>query len=768
MQKAREELDQAKSRYEDAETAFQHAELIHAALGASQSLVARSIRDELCVSCQAISVESIFKSHQANGKSFRRKVGDLFHAVENQASCRACKFLIEAFQIGDESHSETLHAGLKPRDTAIYFANDPDGKAWYTKAGIETSLPPCPFVWLQTGGPTATGQPHICITFEPNVDAGVNDDSHEARASPRRREPLEAFNGSVNYPLITSWLGKCGAEHGANYQQKDTSDLPLCIYLIDVKSRKLVRRQAGQRFVALSYVWGERSQVETQRVPKNENVRSSDWPTNGMTGDPVQPLPPTIPQTMEDAITFVDHLDEQFLWIDELCIDQTDSEEKQKQIELMDQIYASAYLTIVALDGPHADWGLPGISRPLLQTHQPTLRLDEGQVMATFIYSNWDNNGNSVWDNRGWTLQERLLSQRCIVFAKNHLSMTCPSEYFHDCLALDSANSGVQTYLSDDYFREDGSDINLDDMQWNLKTYDALVSVFTGRKLTYQGDVMSACRGSFNRLEQKTGMKFIYGLPTGIEFPRGNQIDPDLTNFFRALIWVPHHAHVLERRPGFVSWSWIGWIGRIEYPYFVSDMALYIDKDPRQQRSQGSVKRRRLQPPETDGHHIERAKVRKWPFPEYHHHLELTSTIAKFKVRLVRRNRETLRNLKANSQQSKTAIGDHWTLVGGDNEPLRDYAGEYPQFEVTDSFFRIKSEYSEILLAQGNEADFAFVEHYPYIRDSEASNMWLYDMVSALLIIRNPDGTAWRIASVLLKFEDWLAKNPQSENVRLV
>ena len=355
LQKAKTELDLAKSQYQGAEAAFQCAKTVYKALEAS--LKAGALPDPpqnfLCISCQAIPIASIFKGSQSTSKSHRRNVGDLFHAVETQSSCLFCKFLIEAFQVGSESRSERLHAQLKPRDTAIYFASDPDGKAWYTKAGIDTTLSPCPFVWLQTGAPTATGEPHICISFEPALQKDSNIGRLSTKAYPRQREPLEAFNGSVNYALVKSWLQKCCAEHGNECQVDDTvSALALDIYLIDVKARHLVRRRSGDRFVALSYVWGKQPQ---RSITLNGDTTGGNEVDHRSDPNFVQDLPVVIPQAMEDAIRFVDHIGERFLWIDQLCIDQTKGEHKQKQINIMDQIFTSAHLTLVNLDGPNAD-----------------------------------------------------------------------------------------------------------------------------------------------------------------------------------------------------------------------------------------------------------------------------------------------------------------------------------------------------------------------------------------------------------------------------
>jgi len=66
------------------------------------------------------------------------------------------------------------------------------------------------------------------------------------------------------------------------------------------------------------------------------------------------------------------------------------------------------------------------------------------------------------------------------------------------------------------------------------------------------------------------------------------------------------------------------------------------------------------------------------------------------------------------------------------------------------------------------EADFLFIGHWPKIRDSLKSNNWLLDMVSALLIIKNADGTALRAASVVMQLEDWLAADPRPDTIQLI
>jgi Heterokaryon incompatibility protein (HET) len=382
LQKAAQHLELSKVHYESAKATYQSAKTICEAIEASHlNLASRSSFTFLCDSCATISIQNIFNTALTT-KAHRRKVGDLFQAVDGQSSCVLCKFLIEAFQLGDPEHSEQLHAHLKPRDTAIYFTSDPEGRPWFRKAGVDTNLSSCPFVWLQTGPPTRTGEPHICISFEPRAGVDAKPRSLEQTTYPRRRDPLEAFNGSINYDLVTSWFKKCDTQHGGACNGEKS--LPVQnIFLIDVKRRRVVSGQKHYRYVALSYVWGKGPDAQFSWFFSRGELQTTMSAGSQICTD----LPSLVPQTMEDAITFVKSIGEKYLWIDLFCIDQSNKEQKQNQINSMDRIYACAYLTLVCLDGQDADWGLPGVSRPLQQTSQPTVALGAGRLTATYIYS---------------------------------------------------------------------------------------------------------------------------------------------------------------------------------------------------------------------------------------------------------------------------------------------------------------------------------------------------------------------------------------------
>lgn len=798
LSQAEQQLKAARAQYESAQATHDSAKVLYESLSISPPINVSSLptgSSSFCEDCSKIPLDVLFQTWPKI-KPARRRVGDLFQAVERQSWCSFCKFLIEAFQLGDELHSERLALSLKARDSAIYFAIDPDGLPWYRRAALDIDQPSCPFFWLQTGMPTLTGIPHICITLE-------DDRPRSNQVWPRRRDALEAFNGSMNYDLIKEWLERCTTRH-ADKCSKATKMLlaPLEIDLIDVHTRKIVRKSTSERYIALSYVWGKGSELrlrtsDMQDTEKKESPASTQERPKRKRSQ----LPSFIPQTMEDAMIFTRRLGEQYLWIDLFCIDQNDQEQMRQQIDAMHNIFSSAFLTLLNVDGEDADWGLPGVSRPMLQTSQPSVQTSHGTITASFLYSIWHNNGSTVHDTRAWTLQERLLSPRAMVFAKTYLAMICQEEYFHDILDV---QPDVATRMGDDFFREDGADIRLNDPEFDFKTYDALISVYSGRKLTVEADALNACLGSLNRIANSTGYTFTYGHP-----------EEDLV---RSLLWKPHHEHVLTRRSEFPSWSWLGWRGRTEFPYWVGDMADYANDSPAAPSVKGSdssaseasdedihdsaksesrppAKRRRLRwftfedsmtqvqhetscslmPVETDEKLVTRS--------HYSHNLVLDTLVAEFFCRLIRHAGSQHKYLPGSSQQARTAVGDHWALLApkpfdDELEVIRNSTGEHPAFESTDVWFRVDAATSALLEQREGLVKLAFLQQWPRIRDSKASNKWRWDMVSALVLLPLDDhetlvkqeddvedfedhGTmAIRLAAVLLDKDDWLASRP--------
>jgi hypothetical protein len=123
---------------------------------------------------------------------------------------------------------------------------------------------------------------------------------------------------------------------------------------------------------------------------------------------------------MEDALSCVKVLGKQYLWVDSFCIDQLNATHKLDQINRMWSIYRGAYVTLIALSGRSADAGLPGLTPNRRVQSQMSCVIGEKRLfglMPTLTQQIW----MSPWGKRAWTLQEAILSPRCL-YLSDHLN----------------------------------------------------------------------------------------------------------------------------------------------------------------------------------------------------------------------------------------------------------------------------------------------------------------------------------------------------------
>lgn len=393
------------------------------------------VLDELCASCRKIPFESIFH-FTTRKKDFRYPLGSLDFLRENERSCQFCRFLTSIHEHIFSPYLKDM--GNVPRlRNLLYLVSNNSKKPWFDIAGAQApELPQAPVAFLQLWQEGAKNEflskPYVCISRLPDVRGNTYKAKSKMQyALPRKRQPNEALGASVNYRLIQEWLNVCQSmhtqdcRHNSIFLKRDFLD----IKLIDVQNMRVVPDTKSDPYVALSYVWGpdHARKSETQKPPGRKRPHESSEANTLYTQ-----LPQHIPRTIRDAMEVVQQLGLKYLWVDWYCVDQSDNEAKQAQIENMHLVFECAYLTIIALDAQGMEEGLSGVSRPLKYTCQPTVEIPAGRYLATFLDSMWDNQGNSPWDFRAWTLQEALLSRRCLYFDRSHVYMTCAQEMFHD------------------------------------------------------------------------------------------------------------------------------------------------------------------------------------------------------------------------------------------------------------------------------------------------------------------------------------------------
>lgn len=300
-------------------------------------------------------------------------------------------------------------------------------------------------------------------------------------------------------------------------------------------------------YVALSYVWGGIQSYRTLR----SNV-SAHLIHGGL-----EKVFHKLPKVIRDTIDLVRRLGFQYLWVDSLCIIQDSAKSWQLNAYNMDLIYGNAVFTVCAADGSNASTGLEAMDETMrVQRRDQYIYhcTEDVRLMVTrppemYIKS-------SKWNTRAWTFQERLLSQRCLIFTGSRVYFQCRS-----------------TEMSEDIYADrEGAGWSLDHVDALLQTfrqlplrsfwaYMMLLKFYTARELTKDKDIVAAFSGVSNVMRETMHAPFIFGLPT--------------SHFDLALLWS--YPLPVKRRQGadnesqmdaieFPSWSWSGWVGPpVEY-----------------------------------------------------------------------------------------------------------------------------------------------------------------------------------------------------------
>lgn len=350
----------------------------------------------------------------------------------------------------------------------------------------------------------------------------------------------------INIDILRLWLRVCDRNHGDQCKMvKATAGYPR--WLVDVTSLCLVQAKPGDRYAALSYVWG---QVEcAQALSSNLEQLQRPGSISESNGSLV------IPRTIRDAIKLVALLGLRLIWVDSLCIVQDDVESKHAQLNEMAAIYANAYVTIIAANGWDANHGLRGI-KDVTETRMLGPSGNQDILESLQPYS-------TIWYSRGWTFQELIFSPRKIMFQYQMAIWECPCGVWHEATHMS------EIVLEDILLaRFKALDIKPPEfvsctpfevrpnLEWpDLQQYMNLVRNYNDRHLTYPEDIIAGFSGVLSILSGVFEGGFIWGLPKMF--------------FDIALLWRP--GSPLERRvPSknsrvhLPSWSWAGWRGDID------------------------------------------------------------------------------------------------------------------------------------------------------------------------------------------------------------
>lgn len=178
-------------------------------------------------------------------------------------------------------------------------------------------------------------------------------------------------------------------------------------------------RGSGMVFETVSYTWGD-------------PVRVSNLPISGDDGEIIGHIALTANLT-EALPRLTSYSTTKLLWIDQLCINQSDSEERGVQVGMMDRIYKASVTTLIWLGPGDEDSRLAkewldttemlaqqSGDRARVDPQSPTYHADTRSNWLSKLFSRPDADAmllpaiyrflHRPWFSRGWVVQELLLS----------------------------------------------------------------------------------------------------------------------------------------------------------------------------------------------------------------------------------------------------------------------------------------------------------------------------------------------------------------------
>ncbi|KAH0562739.1 hypothetical protein GP486_002602 [Trichoglossum hirsutum] len=384
--------------------------------------------------------------------------------------------------------------------------------------------------------------------------AGPPDILRDSRLGGRLLDPEK-----VSTQLLCSWIKICEKEDGQTCGSVNAKnhDMTGRILVIDVERLCVVDAPWECRYVALSYCWGDTPTL------KHTLANSTELRTPGGLDNELVPL------TIRDAMLLIRHLGYWYLWVDALCIVQDDPISARQQVNRMDQIYSTAHFHYHRSRGQKLKCGAP--------------RVIDGPT-------GYGRLSNSRWATRAWTMQERVLSPRKLIFTETQVFWECQEGIFLEEMVLEGAlNQQFLIEPTASTSHDLGTGRNLDRLSKSAlrSNYSALVQAYTGRQLTYRSDALNAFAGILNamgRAPPAAGPRAIDSMvvaswaePT---WPAERRLVDSavefwglpVENFNRALSWewesssrdgatcTAYSTTGTPQTLAFPSWSWTAWI----------------------------------------------------------------------------------------------------------------------------------------------------------------------------------------------------------------
>lgn len=290
------------------------------------------------------------------------------------------------------------------------------------------------------------------------------------------------FASDQVFDLARSWLQTCEDTHE---ECKDVDDAPLLpARVIEVTSTdagftaRVIPSAKGQRsqYLCLSYCWGGNQNVTATQVSLSSLKEEIPMDKLGL--------------TIRDAIETTSRLGFKYLWVDALCILQDDVEDKMANIQHMAHIYKHATAVISAATASNSNEGFLRSNRtPVSEGYAFTLRLPHNSTARLTLVSQMYTYLNHPLDERGWVLQEHLLSRRNLMFSNYEMLVACRTH------KLESLTKSCYPYMNWSIGHPSLMKVRGMEIRFFMANWNWIISMFTLRHLSNPEDRIYAFQG---------------------------------------------------------------------------------------------------------------------------------------------------------------------------------------------------------------------------------------------------------------------------------
>lgn len=277
----------------------------------------------------------------------------------------------------------------------------------------------------------------------------------------------------------------------------------------------------GRPYATLSYCWGG---VDFLKLKQSNSAELEAHISLG-----------SLPMTFVQAIEVARRLSIPYLWIDSLCIVQDSTEDLQRELASMREVFGNSILNIMATASSNGFEGLFRARDPrALEILKITTTWDDEKSQEFVVVE------RNVWEeqlaeapliDRGWVVQERILPPRAVHFGQSQLFWECreldacethpnglPWGLQDDLSKIKTLEPGIwhdfcqQKYLDEDKHNLDYRSPPCPQPYSGYDLWARIVQYYTRTKLSYASDKLIAIGGLAERMEYALGDTYLMGL----------------------------------------------------------------------------------------------------------------------------------------------------------------------------------------------------------------------------------------------------------------